>query len=289
MHISPVNVVPASTRLAGLGLIQPMPPYVAKFGLEGCPHVQLDRVIQPPKNPRTMQEAFPFLNRLVRSLRYGQEHLRLNPEAYLVIDEEKRQVRIPHYNPAHHLAQEGICHHLTDVAYTLCCQRLPGFYASKAFGRDATYFNRKTDNHCFLLIHDQDFIRGQPSIEGEEDLGLLKEDDPWVVDPSFNVVQRLSDSQYDVKFALGRSSYRKMHSCRLVTIEHGVFLPLGLTNRIIYGIGVDWETRDRIVLAVRDNKSPREVYALDENLSHFPRDIRMWQDWLAQVRRKVIS
>ncbi|MBU0505877.1 MAG: hypothetical protein ABII18_08450 [bacterium] len=288
MHISGINYTPSSIVFKGSML--PPPPYVASFGLDNRPHIQLSQIIQPLKNPQTMQEAVPFLNKLVRSLRYGQEHLRLNPEAYLVFDEKKREIRIPHYNPARHLDPEGMCHHLTDVAYINCCQRLPGFSISKAYGREPRFFSRATDNHCFLLVHDQDFIRGQPYVDDAEEIAIIKtEDDPWVVDPSFNVVQRLSESGYEPIFLLARSSFRKMHSCRMVDIKHGTFLPLGLTGNMMYGVGVDWETKERIVLAVRDPNSSREVYSLDEDLSHLPRDIRMWQDWLFHVRRKVIG
>jgi len=187
------------------------------------------------------------LQDIIGKYKYGKGYLldgtlqvKFNPgTGQLMIDQFYRNGQNP---------TEGLCSELVLTAYSEIRNLHPSYHLTNVFGHDTEFFAQEGNEHQFLFASEGDLMSGKPIIDNAKEISDVLEQDPLIVDPTFNRIIRFSESGYAVN-ALVNQGIPMNYSNALIMAD-GQSIALGIDSNIIFCLAFNTSADNPIGISI---------------------------------------
>jgi len=192
------------------------------------------------------------------------EYRNINPlreEMSLARDPKRIWLRINNFYRYDKPTRIGMCSELMNFIYLHPSLRKTQLRLLRAQGQDTEFYFSENSSHWFLLVTDEDIMRGKGCIDDPEKISMMlgSSDHVMLVDPSFKKIVEFPRSGYTVKKIFNQG--HPINYYNNVVLEQEEKVPIGMTaNKKIVFLSYSQRSKSLMRILIRGRRMPGKDY-----------------------------
>ncbi len=231
-------------------------------------------------------DAAPLVE-IIKDYQYGPIHTVQNGMQIFQNPDTKQVLFSPLY---HHLRDltSGSDTELMNRASRDIKNAYPHLQIIKVIGQHPDFFNKPGEEHCYLLVNENDLMSGKSQVEDRKTINQIRDQDPLLVDPSFKRVESISGTGYRIDSLVSQEQLIGYSNEKVVENNHGV--PLGMTSEgnLVY-IMVNFDSEVPLNIGFQQAGKKIEQYELDTDYSQILEDDAQILELIDILKQKEIK